>query len=549
MADRPAAAGGSLKSIWYASPLYRLALSGKAPQAFVAVPPDPWPGDGVRGNAMLAGEFAAAGRKRAIDGDPWAPGGAQDGAPAEWLAELHGFAWLRDVKEVGGEEPARFAAAMVDGWIARNGRIAGPGWRADVLASRLTHWIASSAMIFRGADRSFIERFFKSLALQRRHLMRVVPGELAGSALLRGVKGLVYAHLALAEREAPLQAALQLLTREIARQVMPDGGHCERSPAVQVALLRDLIDIRGALLAAHKEMPAAVQSAIDRMAPMVRFFRHGDGGLALFNDTDEGDPSSLDLLLARSGASGKPLTHAPHSGFQRLSAGGVLAICDVGAPPARPNDAHAHAGTLSFEFSVGKERMIVNCGALPGADDAWRRAQRTTAAHSTAVLDDTNSAELRADGSLGVRPEKVASTRNEADGAIWVEAQHDGYLRHFGVIHKRRLYLAAAGNDLRGEDAFMGEGGKRVKGGGKPFAVRFHLHPDTKVSLVQNGASALIQLGNGQGWRFRASGAALSLSDSIYLGLGGQMKRIEQIVLSGTLQPDGAIVKWGLTRV
>jgi uncharacterized heparinase superfamily protein len=545
MADRPADAGGSLKSLWYASPLYKLALAGRTPQAFVAVPPDPWPGDGLRGNAMLAGEFAAAGRTRGIDGDPW----QQDGAPVDWLAELHGFAWLRDIKEVGGEEPARFAAAMVDGWITANAKVAGVAWRADVLASRVIAWISNSAMIFRGADRTFIERFFRSLALQRKHLMRLVPGDLAGAALLRGVKGLIYSHLALAERDGPLQSALQLLTREISRQVLPDGGQCERSPAVQVALLRDLIDIRGALLAAHKEIPPAVQSAIDRMAPMVRFFRHGDGGLALFNDTDEGDPSAIDLLLARSGASGKPLTHAPHSGFQRLSAGGSLVICDAGAPPARPNDAHAHAGTLSFEFSVGKERMIVNCGALQGADDAWRRAQRTTAAHSTAVIDDTNSAELRDSGSLGARPEKVDSTRNEADGAIWVEAQHDGYQRNFGVIHKRRLYLAAAGNDLRGEDAFVGEGGRRVKGGGKPFAIRFHLHPDTKVSLVQNGASALVQLGNGQGWRFRASGAALSLSDSIYLGIGGQMKRIEQIVLTGTLQPDGAIVKWGLTRV
>ena len=545
MADRPAGAGGSLRSAWFASPFYRLSLSGKVPQAFVAVPPDPWPGDGMRGNAMLAGEFAAAGRKRVIDGDPW----LQDGAPEEWLAELHGFSWLRDVKEVGGEEPARFAAAMVEGWMARNARVSGLAWRADVLGNRLIAWIANSAMIFRGADRSFIERFFRSLAMQRRHLMRLVPNDLAGSALLRGIKALIYSHLALAERDGPLASTLQLLTREIQRQVMPDGGHCERSPAVQVLLLRDLIDIRGALLAAHKEVPSSVQSAIDRMAPMVRFFRHGDGGLALFNDTDEGDPSALDLLLARSGASGKPLTHAPHSGFQRLSAGGTLILCDAGAPPARPNDAHAHAGTLSFEFSVGKERMIVNCGALPGADAAWRRAQRTTAAHSTAVIDDTNSAELRADGSLGSRPEKVSSTRNESEGAIWVEAQHDGYQRHFGVVHKRRLYLAAAGNDLRGEDAFAGEGGKRVKGGGKPFAIRFHLHPEVRVSLVQNGASALIQLGNGQGWRFRCSGAALSISDSIYLGLNGQLKRIEQIVLTGTLQPDGAIVKWGLTRV
>jgi uncharacterized heparinase superfamily protein len=520
-------------------------LSGKTPQAFMMVPPDPWPGEGTAGNAMLAGEYAAAGKKRRIDEDPW----RQPDAPGEWLAELHGFCWLRDVREVGGEEPARFAAAMVDGWITHHKRWSALPWRPDILADRLINWIANSAMIFRGADRSFIDRFFRSLAMQRRHLMRLVPGDLAGSALLHAIKGLIYAHLALAERDSPLAATLALLSKELEQQVLADGGHVERSPATHIAVLRDLIDIRGALLAAHKEVPGAVQSAIDRMAPTLRFFRHGDGGLALFNDTDEGDPGGIDLLLARSGAHGKPLTHALHSGFQRIAAGGTLIVFDCGAPAKRPFDAHAHAGTLSFELSVGKERMIVNCGALIGADASWRRAQRSTAAHSTAVIDDTNSAELRADGSMGWRPEKVTATRNDAEGSIWAEAQHDGYFRNFGVVHRRRIYLSGVGNDVRGEDSLAGENGRRVKGGGKPFAVRFHLHPDVKISLAHNGASALIQLGNGQGWRFRCSGAALSLGESIYLGQAGLMKRCEQIILSGTLQPDGVVIKWGLTRV
>jgi len=542
---RAAVPGPGMKSLWYGSPFYRLMLSGKTPQSFMMVPPDPWPGEGTRGNAMLAGEYLAAGKKRRIDEDPW----RQPEAPSEWLAELHGFCWLRDVREVGGEEPARFAAAMVDGWIAKHQRWSALPWRPDILADRLINWIANSAMIFRGADRSFIDRFFRSLAMQRRHLMRLVPGELSGSALLHTIKGLIYAHLALAEREAPLASTLALLTRELEKQVLPDGGHCERSPAMHINVLRDLIDIRGALLAAHKEVPGAVQSAIDRMAPTLRFFRHGDGGLALFNDTDEGDPGAIDLLLARSAAHGKPLTHALHSGFQRIAAGGTLILYDCGTPPAKPCDSHAHAGTLSFELSVGKERMVVNCGAIVGADPSWRRAQRSTAAHSTAVLDDTNSSELKPDGSMGWRTENVTATRNDAEGSVWAEAQHDGYVRHFGVIHRRRIYLSGAGNDVRGEDSLAAEGGKRIKGSGKPFAIRFHLHPDVKISLAQNGASALIQLGNGQGWRFRCSGAALSLGESVYLGHPGQMKRCEQVVLSGTIQPEGVVVKWGLTRV
>ena len=542
---------GTFKRLWFGSPLYALVLAGKAPRAFVAVPPDPWPGDPLRGNAMLAGEFIAAGLAGAIDGDPWdgaLKAGSAGGADPAWLAELHGFAWLRDVKEVGGEEPARFAAAMVEGWIERFGRYTPLPWRADVVGERLAAWISHSAMIFRGADRSFIDKFFRSLGQQRRHLMRVVPGLLDGACLLHAIKALIYAQLALTERDGPLNAALDLFVREIQRQILADGGHCERSPALQIEVLRDLVDVRGALVAAHKEVPSAVQSAIDRMAPMVRFFRHSDGGLALYNDSDEGDAAAIDLLLARSAATGKPLTHAPHIGFHRLVAGSTLVIADTGAPAKRGLDEHAHAGTLSFEMSIGKDRMIVNCGTFPGADAQWRRALRATAAHSTAVIDDTNSSEIKPDGSMGARVERCVATRNDADGAFWLDASHDGYWRGFGVMHKRRLYLAAGGQDLRGEDNFVNEQGKKVKGAGRGFTIRFHLHPSVRVSLVQNGASALLQMPNGQGWRFRCAGAALQLSDSVYFGQPGQTKRNEQIVVMGTLQPDGARVKWAITK-
>src|SRR3546814_4334259 len=113
-------------------------------------------------------------------------------------------------------------------------------------------------------------------------------------------------------------------------------------------------------------------------------------------------------------------------------------------------------------MSVGRERLIVNCGAQggtqsggwgPGAGE-WRAAQRSTAAHSTATLGDTNSSELRAEGGIGARRAAVACRRDEADGSIWLETSHDGYLPVFGLTHHRRLFLSASGDDLRGEDRF-----------------------------------------------------------------------------------------------
>jgi uncharacterized heparinase superfamily protein len=131
--------------------------------------------------------------------------------------------------------------------------------------------------------------------------------------------------------------------------------------------------------------------------------------------------------------------------------------------------------------------------------------------------------------------------RNEADGAVWVEMSHDGYAKPFGLIHHRRLYMSEEGADLRGEDRLEGPEGHT-------FTLRFHLHPKVQVSLLANHAAALLRTPSGVGWRLRAQGADMSLTDSIYLGSGRETKRTQQLLLTGVTGPDGATVKWAMQR-
>jgi uncharacterized heparinase superfamily protein len=214
---------------------------------------------------------------------------------------------------------------------------------------------------------------------------------------------------------------------------------------------------------------------------------------------------------------------------------------DAGAPPPPGLDEHAHAGALSFELSVGKERLVVNCGAYAGPNLSWREASRTTAAHSTVVVEDVNSAELLPGGGIGARPTRVTAQRREQDGNVWIDAEHNGYARAFGLVHKRRLFLAAAGDDLRGEDTLEGPGHRKI-------AVRFHLHPQVKASVVPNG-TVLLRSAGGSGWRMRAAGGVTNLQESVYLGIGGEIRRTEQIVISAVTRGEGAQIKWAFTRL
>jgi uncharacterized heparinase superfamily protein len=526
------------RAVLFGSAPYHLSLWGPAPAEPAVALNDPWPGDAERGKALLVGEFRLAGATLRGETPPWTADVLSRATPLhDMLAALHSFAWLDDIAQSGAPEGWQKAAAWTSDWLDRCDGWDHIAWRADVTGNRLFAWLVHWSRLT--AEATLRRRLMASIARQMRHLDRVAAAEVPGVPRLQALRGLIAAAVACgAERR--LARALRKLARELDRQILPDGGHAARSPKAQLAALVALIDARAALRAAETEVPQALQSAIDRAAPMLRFFRHGDGRLALFNGSDEETTERVDLALARADAKGRAPLSAPHSGFQRLQAGRTLVLADAGPPPPHGLDGAAHAGMLSFEMSYGRERLIVNCGGYDGANAQWRKAARATAAHSTLVVADTNAGELRAEGGFARAPRLLGAERAEDGGAQWFQASHDGYEPSFGLIHSRQLFLAADGEDVRGEDRLTGRAGQA-------FAIRFHLHPLVQASLTQEGGTVLLRLPSGTGFRLRAQGAVMSLAESVYLG-GGEPRKSQQVVLDGHVGSSGAEVKWALRR-
>jgi len=240
----------------------------------------------------------------------------------------------------------------------------------------------------------------------------------------------------------------------------------------------------------------------------------------------------------------QPIHHAPHSGYERLEAGTSLVVADVGACPPIPHSAEAGAGGLSFEFSSGRQRIIVNCG-LPrtGSDDVVRAA-RSTPAHSTAALDDRSSCRfLEVEGWWFKRwlagwlvkrlgpivlggPATVTAERSERDGAQCVDASHDGYRQRFGLVHERRWCLAAEGHRLDGEDLFH----RDPQAADVEAVIRFHLAPGVKASRGPNGQAIALALAD-EAWEFEASTGEARLEDSVFFSAMEGSRRTEQIVL------------------
>ncbi|MFM2150638.1 MAG: hypothetical protein RLZZ187_2944 [Pseudomonadota bacterium] len=509
---------------------------------------DLWPGDATRGARLLRGEFEVMGTHRALR--PSEAGGAQDWTSGSlaWRAAVHGFAWLRDLRALGTDAARLRGRALAADWLALAGDPVAEA--PEVTGARLSAWLGHWDFLAATAEDAFRRQLMQRMAQDARGVVAGLPAEAAHRGALVALKGGMAAAVAL-EEETWLGRCVRFLPAELERQFNPDGGHVERSPAQLLAALQDVIEIRNLLHGAGVEAPPILAAVLDRAAPALRLLRHADGGLALFNGTRDEPAAILDLVLTQAQSRGRAPAALPETGFQRLAASRTLVIVDAGAPPAarrepapgglpRGADRFAHAGTLAFEMSVGRDRVIVNCGAAPAAEGEWRDALRATAAHSTLVLADTNSSELRPEG-LGRRIETVECERAEASGAQWLDATHDGWLRQFGVRHRRRLYLSDSGDDLRGEDELEITGEVAPPG----FTVRFHLHPAVVASLQQDEAGVLLRLPSGAGWRLRAKGARVAIEESIFLS--AEPRRSQQVALHA--EAGETSVQWAISRL
>jgi uncharacterized heparinase superfamily protein len=304
----------------------------------------------------------------------------------------------------------------------------------------------------------------------------------------------------------------------------------------------DLLPLRTAFTARHVPPPPELLNAIDRMMPMLRFFRHGDGSFALFNGMGPTQTDLLTTILAYDDARGAPLEHAPHSGYQRLEAGSALLLLDTGYVPPLPVSLEAHAGCLSFELSARHNRIVVNCGLPITSRDSWRQVARATAAHSTATLNDTSSCRFIESGMVKrmlqgtpmvAGPLDIRVAREEQENGIVLRASHDGYAESFNVVHERVLMLSTDGLRLDGEDLFSPARGDAIPPGRDQFAVRFHLHPAVKANRLSDGHTAMLLMPNKDVWTFNAYEDRVDIEESVFLAANDGPRRTTQIVIYG----------------
>jgi uncharacterized heparinase superfamily protein len=520
-------------------PFIRLSFIPRKADRLLIAPQDLRTADGTRASEIYAGRFAFAGKVVISDGrSPF-----EIAPPSEeWAASLLGFGWLRHLRAAESGITRANARALVDEWIAVQGAYHPIGWQPQIMARRIVSWLSHAPLILHDADEQFYRRFLRSLVRQVRYLRHTAMEARDGVPRMQALVTLAYAALCMAGQARHMRGTIKQLVTEIERQILPDGGHISRNPGALIELLLDFLPLRQAFQARNIAPPPQLNNAIDRMMPMMRFFRHGDGAFAHFNGMGPTQADLMATILAHDDARGAPLSNAPHSGYQRVELGEMVLLMDVGHPPPIGVSQEAHAGCLSFELSHGLQRIVVNCG-LPGNNrETWRQVARATAAHSAVVFNDTSSCRFLKSGSfkrlLGTPivsgPNDIQVAREERGDAVILRTSHDGYADRFKLIHQRALKLAVGGDRIDGEDLFVTTEGDMLPADvSDEFAVRFHLHPSVKANKLTDGHGAMLMLPSRDVWTFNAYEDRVEIEESVYLAGSDGPRRAVQMVIYG----------------
>jgi len=454
--------------------------------------------------------------------------------PKLWIYNLHYF---DDLNAVDAAKRSEWHRLQIDRWVLENPPGCGAGWEPYPISLRIVNWIKWSL-----AGNSLNEKTGRSLAIQARYLSSKLEWHLRGNHLLVNAKALVFAGCFFSGLEADewLACGMRILEREIPEQILPDGGHFERSPMYHALVYEDMLDLAN-LAAAYPvgfvswQLSVSTWSTqIERMGRWLAVMCHPDGEIAFFNDTAIGIASAPNELFRYARQLGQVVPSLDEqvvwlkdSGYIRIERQDAVLLVDIA--PLGPDylPAHAHADTLSYELSVFGQRVIVNSGTSRYGLGPEREFERGTAAHSTLEINGQNSSEVWGGFRVARRAYPFAVAVQENADCVTIDAAHNGYQRlHGSPVHRRRWVFGSRRLDVY----------DWVDGHFTTAVSRVHLHP--VILLEKTGTGGRVHWG-ARSLRWQVDGADVAMEPLAWHPEFGVSQKSESLAMrlhEGTTQ-------------
>ncbi len=458
--------------------------------------------------------------------------------------KLHSFFWLFSLDLKSSKE---LTQKTILNWIKFNQNYNSQSWDLDILSKRIIAWISNSKLTYEESNDDFKKKFNTIIQKQINHLINEIDRSEWIDDKMIGCSAIILAGLSYKDQTRYLNFGLNLLKKITKFSFDNEGFPKSRNIRQLYFYLKYFVLIREWLKESQNDIPDYIDETIYHLGQSYNLLWQKINRSILFNGNHESRNEDFDNYLMRLGYKFKNEDNET-GGYAVLKNKKISMIVDIGNSPEKKFSKDYQAGASSFEILLKENKLICNSGYFQNYKNQLNKVSRTSANHSTLILDDSSSCNfkkhndnrLKIDKGLKVLKKSVIFKKN-----YWkIECSHDGYSKKYGVIHHRIIEFLPEKDKFVGSDTLI----KKRNFKSSSFEIRFHLDPIAKIMRTQDQKSIFIDI-NKEGWKFLCENQKVGVENGLYFGKKNSYVENQNIFISGMTQNKIQTIKWELTKI
>jgi uncharacterized heparinase superfamily protein len=459
------------------------------------------------------------------------------------FSRLNNFYWFFSIDLKSSKNNIQ---KIISDWINKNYKYNSRSWEFDITSKRIIAWLSNHNLTINGSDGNYLNLFNGMIQKQANHLKNEINNSKQIDDKMIGCAAIILVGLSYKDEKNYLVYGLNLL-KKISNLAFDNYGFTKsRSIKQLIFYLKYFILIREWFKEAQVEVPELVNETIYYLGQGYAFIWQNINSDILMNGNNNSNNIEFDQYLKRFSYKFKN-ENKEFGGYVILNNKKISIIMDVGTPPSSKFSSEYQSGSLSFEIISNGKKLISNCGYYKGKNEKLVKLSKSTAAHSTLVIDDTSSCKFKknkknfliSDG-LKILKKNIVFEKN-----YWkINASHDGYNKKYNTIHEREIEYYPEQFKFTGTDKILiKKSNTSIK-----FDIRFHLEPNVKLMKTQDNKAILIELED-EGWKFTCDNFNINIDNGLYFGNKNLHTQNQNIFISGITSSNNENITWQLNKI
>ena len=435
---------------------------------------------------------------------------------------------------------------IISNWIEKNYKYNSKSWDFDLTSKRIIAWLSSHNLTINESDKDYSNLFNKMVQKQTNHLMSEINNSKIFEDKIIGCAAIILVGLCYQDEKNYTNFGLRLL-KKISNLVFDNYGFPKSRNIKQLVFyLKYFILIREWFKEAQIEVPEHINETIYYLGQGYAFTWQNIKSDILMNGNNISNNQEFDEYLKRFNYSFKN-ENKEFGGYAILYNKKISIAVDIGPTPNFKFSSKYQSGALSFEINSNGKKLISNCGDYGGKISKLVKLSKSTATHSTLILDDNSSCQYKKynnnytiDNGLRILKKNIIFEKD-----YWkINASHDGYQKKYNTTHERVIEFFPNEFKFIGTDKIIN---KRLNFNIK-FDIRFHCEPDIKLMKTQSGKAILIELDD-EGWKFTCDNFNINIDNGLYFGNKNSYTQNQNIFISGIMNNQNENIVWQLSKI